>query len=170
MKKTILILIFVIGLQSQAQKTFEVYNYTGVTIKLADIITRTFTNPSTYALPEYHSNPFGLITIPPGGSYKLVNNTNVFRFPFNSPSSVPFITTWERLNANGTTTPNLTSNVAWTLGNSQSFYNLKLFDSAMILKEVGIVAPTVTLTGGYTAEYAGSNPSPNVYFYTIVIY
>lgn len=167
MKKIIIILTFVIGLQTYAQKTFEVYNYTNVTIKLTDIITR-----SGISLPEYHSKPFGNITIAPGGSYTLVNNTFVFRFPFNSPSSVPFITKWERLNANGTITPNIASNVAWTLGNSQVFYNLKFFDGANILREVGPTSAIlpVPISGGFFADYSFSNPAANVFFYTIVVY
>ena len=158
MKKIITLLLFVIGLQVYSQKTFEFYNFSNETMKLTDIITRT----NGLTLPEYHSKPFGNITIPPGGTYKLVNNTNVFRFPFNSPSSVPFINKWERLNANGTITSNIASNVAWTLGNSQVFFNLKFFDGLNIIREVGVNSPILGPINGWTAEVTIDSPSQNV--------
>ncbi|MGL5892195.1 MAG: hypothetical protein ACRC3B_20035, partial [Bacteroidia bacterium] len=90
MKKIILAAALLIGLQSFAQKTYEVYNFTTQTVQLADIMTRT----AAGNYPEYHSKPFGLISIPPGGSYTLVNTTNIFRFPFQSPSSIPYVNVW----------------------------------------------------------------------------
>ena len=168
MKKIIMIAFLLFSINNYAQKYFEVYNLSTQTIKLADIITRAGT-----ALPEYHSKPFGTITIPPGGTYILQNTSNVFRFPFNSPTSVPFVNVWERLNANGTITFNLASNTAWIAGNSQVFYNLKFFDGANILREAGIPnlsSLPLTISGGSEVDYAPSNPALNVFYYTIIIY
>ena len=164
MKNIFILLVFVITLQIQAQKTFEVYNFSNQTINLGDIITRSGT-----ALPEYHSKPFGLITIPPGGSYILENTSQVFRFPFNSPNSSPFITKWDRNNANGTTTNNVPSNVAWVAGNSQVFFNLKYFDGNGVLREIG-VNQSFEPTPGFFVDSTTDQVSPNVWFYTIVFY
>ena len=102
MKKILIIATLLFSLNNFAQKTFEVYNFTGQTVKLWDIITKP-NSLSTY--PEFHSKPYGAVTIPPGGSYTLVNTTNVFKFPFQSPTSIPYINKWERLNSASSTTP-----------------------------------------------------------------
>ena len=163
MKKIILIALFLYSLQNFAQKTFEVYNFSGQTIKLADIITK----PTASTYPEYHSKP-ALITIPPGGSFTLENTSNVYRFPFYVTGNP--IATWQRLNSPSSTTF-VPSTAAWTLGISQVFSNLKFFDGLNILREVGVSNPApATFSSGITAEYSQDNPAPNVWYYTIVIY
>jgi hypothetical protein len=167
MKKIIIVAILLFSLQNFAQKTFVVYNFTGQTVQLADIITK----PSGAAIyPEFHSKPFGLISIPPGGSYTLENTANVYRFPFYSPTSAPYINKWERLNSSSSVTP-LTSPVAWPLGSSQIFTRMLFY----VGNEYRLItAPTLgsgTVTGtGWTADYVEDNPAPNVYLYTIVVY
>ena len=171
MKKITFFLVLFLSLQGFSQKTFEVYNFSGQTINLGDIITRAISGTS-FVLPEYHSKPFGNITIAPGGSYVLENTSYPLRFPFNSPASVPYISIWERNNTNGTTSM-LASNSAWALGNSQVFFNLKFFDGANILREVGETNPTpAPFSTGITAEYSYyQDPvNTNIKIYTVVIY
>jgi hypothetical protein len=158
-------------LQNFAQKTFEVYNFTGQTVKLWDIITKP-NSSATY--PEFHSKPFWSITIPPGGSYVLVNTANIYRFPFHSPSSSPYINTWERLNS-PTSSTILSSSVAWSLGNSQVFTSL-IFEVGTswnnLTVPIGLTNQTL-LGSGWQADYDASQPDPlqpNLWFYTIVIY
>lgn len=174
MKKIFIIVTLLFSLNNFAQKTFEVYNFTGQTVKLWDIITK----PNSSAIyPEFHSKPYGAVTIPPGGSYTLVNTANIYKFPFQSPTSIPYINKWERLNSASSVTP-LTSPVAWSLGSSNS----QVFKS--IIFEVGTswnnltvpigtisIAPAVTEPGlAWQMDYDCSNPAPNVWYYTIVIY
>ncbi|MGX7667523.1 hypothetical protein [Flavobacterium pedocola] len=171
MKKIILIATLLIGLQNFAQKTFEVYNLTGYTFNLTDIITR----PVGTTYPEFHSKPFGNIPLGPTSaqtSYVLENTSNVYRFPFNSPSSSPVITTWERLSSPSTVTT-FTSNGAWVLGNAQEFYKLKYFDNDNILREIDANNPIYTSpTYGWTIEYSFyQDPNnANIKIYTILIY
>ena len=97
----------IIGFQGYSQKTFEIYNFSSQTITLIDVVTRAGTS-----YPEFHSKPYGPITIAPGDSYILENTSQVFRFPFNSPASVPYITTWERLNSPTASATSVSSNTA----------------------------------------------------------
>lgn len=86
MKQLFALAMLLGSLHSFAQKTFEIYNYTGYTIDVADIITK----PSGAAIyPEIHSKPHGLFSIPPGGSFILENTSHVYRFPYNSTVSSP---------------------------------------------------------------------------------
>lgn len=169
MKKIILIVALLVGLQNFAQKTFEIYNFTGQTVEIASIITK---GTSTY--PEFHSKPFGLISIPPGGSFTLENTSNVFRFPFESPTSIPYIDKWERLNSPSSGMV-LTSPIAWSFGNSQVFHRMLFYVGSSynnlpaVPTGVTTVAPAVT-GAGWQLDYDCSNPAPNVWFYTIVIY
>ncbi len=170
MKKLLLAATLLFGLQSYAQKTYEVYNFTTQTVQLADIITRAGT-----AYPEYHSKPYGLVSIPAGGSYTLVNTASVFRFPFESPSSSPYINKWERLNSAGGPGVIQASPVAWTFGNSQVFNRMMFYVgasyNAMPAVPVGVTTLPSWVTGaGWQLDYDCSNPAPNVWFYTIVIY
>jgi hypothetical protein len=171
MKKLFLLAALLLGIQGFSQKTYEVYNLTTQTVGLADIITRT--NTSGY--PEYHSKPFGVVNIPPGGSYILQNTSNVFRFPFESPTSVPYINKWERAaSASGPYTIQ-TSPAAWFLGNSQVFYRM-MFYVGSSYNSMPAVPPGVTtlaswvVGSGWQLDYDCSNPAPNVWNYTIVIY
>lgn len=84
------------------------------------------TKPSTGTYPWLASVTPSTIVIAPGDQYILDNNTNIYRFPFDSPTSYPLITNWRRVTA--PTTPggnaiitNVTSQTAWTLGNGQFF-------------------------------------------------
>lgn len=170
MKKFILAAMLLFGLQGFAQKTFEVYNFTTQTVQLADIITRA---GSVY--PEYHSKPFGLVSIPPGGSYTLVNTANVFRFPFQSPTSAPYINKWERLNSAAGPGTIQTSPVAWTFGNSQVFNRMMYYVGTSYngtpTAPLGVASFSPWFTGsGWQLDYDCSNPAPNVWFYTLVIY
>lgn len=177
MKKIFIIVTLLFSLNNFAQKTFEVYNFTGQTVKLWDIITKP---NSTATYPEFHSKPFLAVTIPPGGSYTMVNTANVFKFPFQSPSSIPYINKWERLNSASSVT-SMTSPVAWSLGTATS----QIFKS--IIFEVGTSwnnftttppvpiipysAPTFNGPGlAWQLDYTCDNPVPNVWYYTIVIY
>lgn len=178
MKKIIFIAILFFSLQNYDQKTFEVYNLTGQTVKLWDIITKP-NSSATY--PEFHSRPFWSVTIPPGGYYALENTSNIFKFPFESPASIPYISNWERLNSSSSTTA-FTSPVAWSLStsNSQVFTSLIFevgtsWNNFTTIPPVPIVAysaPTYSSLSGssWILDYDCTNPSPNVWHYTIVIY
>ena len=164
MKKLLLLALLISGLQTFAQKTFEVYNFTGQTVQMADIATYTGAG-----YPEFHSKPSGLISIPPGGSYTLVNTGHLYRFPFLSPSSSPTIPTWERMTSALPGT-NMSSAAAWPLGASQVFKELFFYVGAAY-QNISVASPTVPLQpGGWQADYVADNPAPNVWFYTIVIY
>lgn len=154
------------SMQHFAQKTFEVYNFTSQTVQLADIATK----PSGATVyPEFHSKPSGLISIPPGGSYTLVNTANLYRFPLYSPSSSPVIPTWERLTSASPGT-NMASASAWPLATSQVFKEM-FFYVGSAYKSISVTSPVVPLQpGGWQADYVEDNPAPNVWFYTIVIY
>ncbi len=177
MKKIIFIATLFFSLQNYAQKTFEIYNLTGQTVKLWDIITKP-NSSATY--PEFHSKPFRSITILPGGSFTLENTSNIFKFPFESPASIPYISDWERLNSASSSTA-LTSPVAWSLSasNSQVFTSLIFevgtsWNNFTTLPPVPIVqysAPTYSsLSSTWNLDYDCTNPSPNVWHYTIIIY
>lgn len=177
MKKIIIIATLLFSLNNFAQKTFEVYNFTGQTVKLWDIISK----PNSAAIfPEFHSKPYGAVTIPPGGSYTLVNTANVFKFPYQSPTSIPYINKWERLNSASSVTP-MTSPVAWSLGSS----NTQVFKSTIF--EVGTswnnltvpiglqsISNAIPTSVGWQLDYDCSQPDPlgqpNLWYYTIVIY
>lgn len=173
MKKLIIIATLLFSLQNFAQKTFYVYNFTGQTVELADIITKPNTS-ATY--PEYHSKPNGLITIPPGGSYTLENTTspvNLVRFPFLSTAD--YLPTWERLNSSSSTTLQA-SNLAWPLGNAQVFSSMLFYVglSYNLLPTVPISTTSYTISSivagsGWQADY-DFYTSGTVQIYTIVIY
>lgn len=166
MKKIFFFAMLLCGLQSFAQKTFEVYNFTAYTVQMADIATKP-AGATTY--PEFHSKPSGLVSIPPGGSYTLVNTSQIYRFPLYSPSSSPFIPTWERLTS-PTPGTNMSSIAAWPLATSQVFKQL-FFYVGSDYNSISVVSPTVPLQpNGWQADYVEDNPAPNVWFYTIVIY
>lgn len=179
MKKIIIIATLLFSLNNFAQKTFEVYNFTGQTVKLWDIITK----PNSAAIyPEFHSKPYWAVTIPPGGSYTLVNTANVFKFPFQSPTSIPYINIWERLNSASSVTP-LTSPIAWSLGaaNTQVFKST-IFEVGTSWNNLTVPIGSISLSDalntavslGWQIDYDCVQPDPigqpNVWYYTIVIY
>ncbi|CAM3810279.1 hypothetical protein FLGE108171_15600 [Flavobacterium gelidilacus] len=163
MKKIILFAMLFISLHNYAQKTLEIYNFTSSSVVIYDI----FTKPTAGMYPEFHSKPYGGITILPGDSYILENTTNVFRFPFNSPSSIPFINIWERLNS-ATSVTNLNSNIAWTLGNSQVYKGMIFQFGSTWNNFTPLTASEVYPGVGFDVYYDYSNPATNVNFYTNV--
>ena len=173
MKKILIVTTLLFSLNNFAQKTFEIYNFTGQTVELADIITKPNTT-ATY--PEYHSKPNGLITIAPGGSYILENTTapvNTLRFPFLSTAN--YLPIWERANS-ATSSTIQTSNVAWPLGNAQVFTRMLFYvgSSYNLGPDVGTSATSYSIPNwvngtGWQADYdcyiLGTQQ-----IYTIVIY
>lgn len=111
MKKNILFLLLLICSFSFAQKSLEIYNYSTKTITISIVVTK----PPTGIYPWFASVTPATITIPAGGQYILQNNSNIYRFPFLSPSSTPQITNWRKViqstGGNGSFT-NVTSQVA----------------------------------------------------------
>ena len=171
MKNLFLLAILFFGLNIQAQKTFKIFNYTANTFVIQDLVTRSFTAPSTYALPEFHSKPSPNLTIAPYATYTLLNTSNATRFPFYAPvatgGSLPLINTWERLTTAGTTV--MAGAAAWIIGSTQVFYRIQLGFGASSF-QIGI-APGTTITstiGGVTATYtvSGTIAAP---IYTITI-
>lgn len=162
--KKLLFLIVLFSLQGYGQKTFEVYNYTSFTFELYNIITDASGN-----YPEFHSKGT-TVSVPPGGTYTLVNPANVLRFPFHSPSSVPYIGSWIRMNppSNGVI---MTSIAAWTLGNPQVFSRM---DFGSPGAGGGVISTTTPVVNGpsWIAIYdMYVNPTnPNIINYTIVIF
>lgn len=165
MKKLFLIIIL-FGLQGYSQKILEIVNTLNINIQISDIITN-----ASGSYPEFHSKPFGYIPLGPFGSYVLQNNNDLNRFPFNSPTSVPYIDRWERLNS-PTSSLNMTSLQAWGLSISMS----QVF--ARMSFSVGGVGYTIDTSNtatsplygnGFIAEYV-PYPTINPTTYTIVFY
>jgi hypothetical protein len=166
MKKLILFLMLC-ALNVQAQKTVKIYNYTAYSVQFFDFVTR----PTATPLPEFHSKPFGGVTIAPYGSYTMVNTTNATRFPFYSPTSVPVITTWERQSLTAPTSSTMANTVAWLQGANQVFSYIRLTINGQT-KYLGnpLVSsyPNAITGSGWTATYAtlGTATAP---IYTITI-
>lgn len=165
MKKFIFIAMLVCGMQIQAQKTLKVYNYTGNTVVIDDLVTR-----NGIVLPEFHSKPFGPITIVPFGSYTMVNLASTVNFPFNSPTSSPVITKWERITATAPTSTVMASLPAWMQGATQIFFWVQVRIGANI-KHIGVAGsgyPLSSTSNGWSATYAplGTLTAP---IYTISI-
>jgi hypothetical protein len=170
MKKFFLILTLSFALQNFAQKTFEIYNFSSYPIEIASIVTK-IDGAATY--PEFTSKPFGLFTIAPGDSYILQNAANPYRFPFESPTSTPYIDKWERLNSASSATL-LTSPAAWVLGSSQVFSRLHFYINGVYYVPTvpsGVTTVTLASGGGWIMDYDCSNPGGGtVWNYTIVVY
>ena len=175
MKKLLLILFLSIGIFGFSQKTLEIYNYSSKVINLGIITTK----PATGIYPWFGSTQPSSITINPGGSYVLQNNSNIYRFPFNSPTSSPFITTWRRsvqsTGGNGSFT-SVSSNTAWTLGNGQ-FFNYLQFNVNNGLQGGGNIGesgffvpsnPLVNNTYNWQADYVLDNIRSTLIFNTVV--
>lgn len=66
------------------------------------------------------------VTLSPGESFILENSSPALRFPFESPSSIPYLTQWRRHSAPGVPHVVVSSpSIFLTTGASQQFYNLK---------------------------------------------
>lgn len=172
MKKIIYIAILLISLQNYAQKRLEIYNFTGQTVQIADIITKTNT---TAIYPEYHSKPNGLLTVSPGGTYVLENTTapiDPIKFPFISTAdNLPY---WEKVTSASASIiqPN---NVAYASGGNANVFTRMLFyvgSSYNLLPTVPTGATSISpaVSGsGWQADY-DCYISGTTQIYTIVIY
>lgn len=163
MRKLLLIVIVLLGLNGYGQKIFEVYNFSAQTVTITDIFTNT--TGASGAYPEFHA-PGITITLLPGTSYVLQNTANLTRFPFHSPASLPYITTWERF-ISSTISTYMPSANAWTLGSPQVFYRMT-FNAGGLGYSIGPTNPTIT-TSTFTAVY-DMFTSGAVITYTIVIF
>lgn len=165
MKKILLIALLICGMHIQAQKTFKLFNLTANTVTIDDLVTNTGT---AGAFPQFHSKPNGPVNIAPFGSYTLTT-TNLTRFPFFSPTSVPTINSWERATS-ATSSSVISSTVAFPLGNAQVFYWIQVRIGANT-KKIGFAGSGffTTQTGnGWTASYSqtGTAAAP---IYTVTI-
>ena len=126
MKKIIIIALLCLGIQGYSQKTVYVFNFTSFNVQIGEIQTRS-TATSTY--PRFKTNysgTGGLINVPAGTTYTLVNPNNTY-FPFYSPTSVPVITAWTRQFSAGATWANfLSTNLNNVLAVPQVFNFIKL--------------------------------------------
>lgn len=163
MKKVFYLALLFYAIQIQGQKSVKISNLTANTVTIQDLVTRT----DAFALPEFHSKPSQNITIPPYGTYILINTANATRFPFSSPTSVPQISKWERFNANGTTTANIVSNAAWLTGANQVFYWVQL-GIGVTSKQIGVNNTSQT-SNGWSASYSQISLGGTSIQYTIVI-
>jgi len=165
MKKILFIALLVCGMQLQAQKTFKLFNLTANTVTIDDLVTNTGT---AGAYPQFHSKPNGPVNIAPFGSYTLTT-TNLTRFPFFSPTSVPTINFWERATS-ATSSTVISSTVAFPLGTTQVFYWIQVSIGGFT-KKVGFSGsgfPTTQTGNGWTASYnQGGTPGAPIYTVTI---
>ena len=164
MKRTLFIALSICGMQLQAQKTFKLYNLTGSTVIIDDLVTSASTDGS---YPQFHSKPNEPVNIAPG-SYTLTT-TNLTRFPFYSPTSIPTINFWERKTSE-TTSSNIPSTVAFPLGGNQVFYWIQVRIGANT-KQIGLSSSgfqSTSTSNGWTASYslAGTAAAP---IYTVTI-
>jgi hypothetical protein len=168
MKKIFLIALFVCGMQIQAQKTFKLINLTASSVVIEDLQT---SNTISGAYPRFATKPYGFITVAPFGSYTLVNTGSATKFPFNSPSSSPVITTWERTSAPGSSTL-VTSFGAWYVGDTQVFYKIKVTQGGSS-KNIGIASaglqPSPITSNGWSVSYV-QNGTVAAPIYTVTIY
>ncbi len=125
MKKLIFTLVLFLGLQSYAQKTVYILNFSSYTMQVGEIITK----PNTGTYPLYTSvyeatSTSGPSLLPVGASY-IMENPVATRFPFYSPTSVPAIKKWKRSTSatiSGIVTSLSLNNI---LGNTQNFNSIK---------------------------------------------
>ncbi|MGL5890753.1 MAG: hypothetical protein ACRC3B_12750, partial [Bacteroidia bacterium] len=86
-----------------------------------------------------------------------------------------YVNVWERLNSAAGPGTIQASPVAWTFGNSQVFYRMMFYVGTSYNGMPAVPSGVTTLPswvtgGGWQLDYDCSNPAPNVWFYTIVIY
>lgn len=162
--KKLLYLIILFSIQSYSQKVFKVHNLTNFTFEIDDI-----TTDASGVYPQFRSKGT-TVSIPPGSTYVLVNPANLTRFPFESPSSSPYIASWTRINP-----PNASnvfaSNVAWLFGGPQVFKNMTFGVVGAGHDIISVVSPTVN-GNGWTAIYDvivdPNNPGNITYMITIM--
>ncbi len=119
------IVLCLAGTIGYSQKVFYFYNFSSYNVEIGGVVT--MPDPATIGgtYPFYDSSVSSLITVPAGtGVYTLENTTNIYRFPFHSPASSPYITDWYRMTAPFTSTI-VPSNAAWVLGADQVFHYVK---------------------------------------------
>lgn len=163
MKKFIFILVLFLGLQSYAQKTVYIYNFSSYDMEIGEIITK----PNTGTYPLYKSvyeatssSGPSLLPVPSGTTYTMENPV-ITRFPFYSPTSSPAIKKWRRF-TNATTSGIITSvNLNNTLANTQNFNSIKF-------QLIG--AGGATLGVGITTEYSNSLISATLEFFGDEVY
>ena len=173
MKKLTILIFLLASSLGFSQKTLEIYNYSTKTITVSIIVTK----PPTGIYPWFASVTPATITIPAGGQYIMQNNSNIYRFPFLSTTSTPQITNWRKVvqstGGNGSFT-NVTSQVAWPLGNSQSFNYLSFTVNNGTLGGGNIGEPTgsnvTNSTNHWAVDYDASFITSTLIFNTIVFY
>src|SRR5690554_152127 len=147
MKNIYTILALFFGLQTSAQKTVYIYNFSSTNFDIGNIGTQHETN--TY--PMFVSNYSGpLITIPSNTIDSLyASPASTTKFPFYSTSSTIPIDYWLRQLTYGGTYSNLPSNLVATIyGNTQILEHVKT--------QVG---PRGSLGGGTLFPTQGNNYS-----------
>lgn len=127
MKKLIFTLVLFWGLQTFAQKTVYIYNFSSYNIEIGEITTK----PNTGTYPSYTSvyeatstSGPSLLQVPSGTTY-IIENPVVSRFPFYSPTSVPAIKKWRRYTSASTSGIITSLNLNNSLANTQNFKNIK---------------------------------------------
>ena len=132
-KKIVFSVLLFLGLQSFAQKTVYIFNFSSSPVTIGNIGTVKATisgTTVTMGYPKYvsHDNPSGpgtpSITIPVGGSYTLENTANPNKFPFVSIGNTPAISQWTR-KASATSSATVTAATAFTVGTTQMFEYIK---------------------------------------------
>jgi hypothetical protein len=157
--------LLVCGMQIQAQKTFTLFNLTANTVTIDNLVTNT---GIAGGFPQFNSKPNGPINVPPFGTYTLTT-TNLTRFPFFSPTSVPTINSWERITSLPSSTV-ISSTVAFPLGAAQVFYWIQVTIGSTT-KQIGLAGSgfiTTLTSNGWTASYTqtGTVAAPT---YTVTI-
>ncbi|TYB74834.1 MULTISPECIES: hypothetical protein [Bizionia] len=137
MKKILLLSVLFLGLQTMAQKTVYIYNFSSTNFDIGDIGTK----KQTASHPIFLSKPSGgLISIPPGATYILeASPASTNRFPFYSPTSSPNIDNWSR---------QLVSGGAWSNPLPSSLV-ANIYGATQIIEHVKTqVGPSGALGGG----------------------
>lgn len=166
MKKILLLLFALFGIYGYSQKTLEIYNFTPYTVVIVDMSTN-----ASGAYPEFRPNLsiVNFIPLAPGANYTLTNTASLTRFPFESPTSVPYIPSWIRMTS-ATASTGLTSPVAWVLGNPQVFnwVAFRVLDPlGGSAGTVGVANPLIT-SANWVAIY-DQFPNGTATTYTVVI-
>ena len=127
MKKLIFTLVLFLGLQTFAQKTVYIFNFSSYDMEVAEIITKPTTGTYPFYVSVYEATSTSgpsLLPVPSGTTYIMENPVNT-RFPFYSVNSVPAIKKWRRY-TNATTSGIVTSlNLNNVLANTQNFKSIK---------------------------------------------
>ena len=127
MKKLIFTLVLFLGLQSYAQKTVYIFNFSSYDMEVGEIITKPTTGTFPYYISVYEATSTSgpsLLPVPSGTTYTMENPVAI-RFPFYSANSIPAIKKWRRY-TNATTSGIMTSlNLNNVLANTQIFKSIK---------------------------------------------